>query len=492
MPTSSSLKTYRLAAIGVAILTFALLVALETRAAESETASTWIRNAFLVEPGTQEPPQLADVLIHEGKIVEVRPVGSGVSDSNSVDAGGRYLLPGFIDTHVHVALGPVAFDMVDGAPQMKLQPDAEVTRRSMLSLLAHGITTARDPGGPTETLVDLRRRQAKGDIEGPRLRVAGAVIDRLPFEGLTTAVEGPEQARAEVRRQAEAGVDWIKLYTQLSPEELKAAIDEAHAHGLKTVAHLQRVPWTEAVELGLDAIVHGIPGSEELLPTHTHEAYLPDLAGTRFLYSWFEHVDLGSPEIRHMVKTLAEAGTTLDLTLVAFEAMVRGDQPWRTRAQPELGFVAPSLVENWSSFFTFNIGWQPEDFERAKRSWPKALAFARLLHESGIALTVGTDANNPWTVAGPSFHRELELLADAGIEPRDILRMATVNGASALDLEGRIGTLRVGSDADLVLLDRNPLDDISATRDIAWVMQRGRLYFPDTLLRQALDPSYDD
>ena len=81
------------------------------------------------------------------------------------------------------------------------------------------------------------------------MRVAGEVIDRSEFSGLTAAVDGPEQVRAEVRRQAAAGVDWIKLYTQLDRDELRAGIEEAHAHGLPAVAHLQRVSWTEAVEM---------------------------------------------------------------------------------------------------------------------------------------------------------------------------------------------------------------------------------------------------
>ena len=410
------------------------LVPLPSAAATGDAPSLWIHDAFLIDPGTDDPPQLADVRIEAGRIAEIRPESAaepspdGTNDLPILDAQGRFLLPGFVDTHAHVALGPVGFDMVDGVPHMKMAPDPEVPRRSLAALLAHGVTTVRDPGGPTQTLLSLRQRLESGEMNGPRLRVAGAVIDRQELEGLTATVEGPEAVRAEVRRQAQAGVDWIKLYTQLDQDELKAGIDEAHAHGLPAVAHLQQISWTEAAELGLDALVHVVPGSPHLLPESTRDAYMADLLGTRFLYSWFEHADFQSQEIQHMLQTLVDTEVTLDLTLVAFEGMVRGDQPWRTRQLPELRWATDSLVENWRGLFTFNVGWVPEDFPRARKAWSKTLEFSRLLHEAGVHLTVGTDANNPWTVPGTSFHRELELLAEAGIPPRAILRMATTHG----------------------------------------------------------------
>ena len=457
------------------------------KSAMETPAEFWLRNAWLVDPGDTTDPYLAHMRIADGRIAEILDARAAAADTQaeppqpavpSIDAQYRFLLPGFIDTHAHLSLGPVVVSVEDGQPLLKIEQDADVAPRSLRALLAHGITTVRDPGGDTETLVRLKHQLERDERIGPRLRVAGAVIDRQPFEGLTAQVDSPEEVRAEVRRQAEAGVDWIKLYTQLSREELEAGIDEAHAHGLKAVAHLQRIPWTDAAHMGLDGLVHVVPGSELLLPEASRAGYLPDLLGTRFLYSWFEHVDLESRQIREMIQSLKTSGTTLDLTLVAFEAMVQGDRAHRTRLSPDLNWAAPGLVENWRGLFTFNIGWQAEDFERARRAWPKTLQFARLLHASGVHLTVGTDANNPWTVPGPSFHRELELLAEAGIPNRDILRMATVNGAQSLDLEHEIGRIQPGSVADLVLLNRDPTIDISATRDLVWVMLGGRIHDP--------------
>lgn len=491
MQSKQRTSTTRLSATGSMIwLALAVISTLSPQLATADSPANgfWIRGAFMIDPATDGDPRHVDVRVEHGTIVRLQDAqGAAELGSQDLDAAGRFLVPGFIDTHAHISLGPVHVEIEDGAPAMKIERDAEVERRSLLSLLAHGVTTVRDPGGNLDILASLKKELEQGDRVGPRLRIAGEVIDRTVFAGLTASVDGPEAVRTEVRRQAAAGADWIKLYTSLSREELRAGIEEARAQGVRSVAHLQRISWTEAADMGLDALVHGIPGSELLLPeAHRHD-YLPDLHGTRFLYSWLEHVDFESPEIRDMLAAMKKAKMTVDLTLVAFDAMVRGDEPWRTRRMPELEMAAPSLAENWRTLFTFNVGWVPEDYTRAEKAWPRALQFARLLHESGIHLTVGTDANNPWTVPGPSFHRELELLAEAGFTPREILRMATRNGAESLGLDDEIGRIAPGYAADLVLLDRDPLDDISASRDIVWVMRFGRVFKPADLNGQVLE-----
>jgi hypothetical protein len=184
-----------------------------------------------------------------------------------------------------------------------------------------------------------------------------------------------------------------------------------------------------------------------------------------------------------MIAALVEAGTTVDPTLVVFDAAFRGNLP-DYRESPDLELAAPSLVENWRSLFHFNIGWSPEDFERAQAAWPKVLELTRRLHEAGVLLTAGTDANNPWTVPGPSLHRELELLVDAGIPPLEVLTIATRNGARVLGLEDEMGTVEPGKRADLVLLEADPTRDIRATRAIVWAMKGGEVHRPQALLAE--------
>lgn len=470
--------------VAFAPLAFALSAA-PVAAQLPEPGTTVVIGATVVD-GTGAPPVPdAIVIIEDGRITAVGPQASiAIPDgAEVVDAAGRWLLPGFIDAHAHLTLGPVSVDHSGPVPGLRMTPDPLVPQRTLRTLLAWGVTAMRDPGGNAQGLVALREAVEHGALVGPRMRVAGPVIDQTAFTGLVETVRTAEDVRAAVREHAEAGVDMVKLYTSLGPDLLEAGIDEAHRQGVEAVAHLMFTTWTEAAEFGLDHVLHILPGSPELLPEERRSAFMSEMQrGTQFMYAWFELVDYDSPEIREMIGALADRGVSVDPTLVLFEGMVRGDDPFYTASQ-DLDYAAPSLVANWRSTFHFNLGWSEEDFARARAAWPRFLELARRLHEGGVMLVAGTDANNPWIVPGVSFHRELELLVEAGVPEHDVLVIATRNGARVLGLEDEIGTVEVGKAADLVLLGGDPLVDISNTRKIVWTMQAGRRFEPEPLLR---------
>ncbi len=451
-------------------------------------SATLIRGATVLIGDTSPPRPGIDVLVADGTIRAVAPTGSLPDDQTKgariVEADGRFLVPGFVESHAHLTLGPVELQLEEGRPPaLSVRADPEVTRRSLLSLLAHGITTVRDPGSDTERGVALRDRIGTGEILGPRLFVAGRVIDHHEFAGLTDAVENADGVRRAVREQVEAGVDMVKLYTTLTPEEVAAGVDEAHRLGVPAVAHLHATSWTEAAQLGLDHLVHIIPGSSKLLPEQTQAEYDAIPLPTRQFFRWFHAVDLDGPEIQGMLEALRQSGTSVDPTMVAFDAAFQGNRPFYKQS-PDLSLAAPSLVENWNAFFTFDMGWSPTDYQEAQAAWPKVLELTRRLHDAGVLLTAGTDANNPWIVPGPSFHRELELFVDAGIPPLQVLAIGARNGARVLGIEDRIGTIEEGKEADLVLLRSDPSVSIEATRDIEWVMLDGRILAPESLLAE--------
>lgn len=456
-------------------------------ATAASAQQTVIDRVTVIDGTGGAPLRNAVVVIEQGRIRAVGAKGAVAlpEGAERIDGGGGYLVPGFIEMHAHVSLGPVEIDRSGAQPVMKLVPDPAGTRRALALLLANGITTARDPGGPAETTVAVRDSVADGLVEGPRLFVAGEVIDRNPFPGLTRAVQTPDEVRQEIRRQAALGVDAIKLYAWLTPEQVQAGIEEAHRFGLPAIAHLMTTTWTEAARSGLDGIVHVIGWSPELLPEGVRARYRQMQAGgSQFLYGWLELADLDAPELNRAIDALASRRMHLDPTLVVFERAVRGDDPAIIQS-PYLAQASPALVANWRAFFTFSIGWTKEDFARARAAWPKALGLAKKLYDRGVLITAGTDANNPWTVPGESYHRELELLADAGIPPLDVLRIATRNGAEALGVLAETGTIQPGKLADLVLLARDPRASISATRSVRWVMQRGVRHDPAALLNRA-------
>lgn len=442
-----------------------------------------IRGVTLID-GTGEPPRSATTVIVRGeRIVAVGPDREvPVPDGAEIVPGeGRFLLPGFVDTHAHLTMGPVGVAEVDGKPTLSMEPADGIEERTLATLLAFGVTSVRDPGGPGERTVAAREAVARGELTGPRAVVAGEVIDRAPFPGLVTTVASKGEVRSEVRRQAALGVDLVKVYVSLGPELIAAAVEEAHDHDLPVVGHLQATTWAEAAQMGIDGIVHVTPGSAELLPPDAREAYAASPGALAFP-AWFDLVDLESDVVRRNVRALVEHGVSLDLTLVAFEAAFFGDRPRFTSEAPGLQLAHPALRENWASFFNFNVGWTEETFRTAHRVWPKVLHFTRMLWEAGVHLSAGTDANNPYVVPGESLHRELELLVAAGIPPAEVLRIATRDGAEAAGLLGETGTVEPGKRADLVLLEADPLEAIDNTRKIVWVMKDGRRFDPETLL----------
>ena len=146
-----------------------------------------------------------------------------------------------------------------------------------------------------------------------------------------------------------------------------------------------------------------------------------------------------------------------------------------------LNYMPQEMIDNWSSSFNFNLGWRPEDFRLAQESWPKVEQLVRMLHDNKILLTAGTDANNPWVVPGDSFHTELELLNKCGLSTGDVLRIATLNGAKMLGISHRTGLVKKGYEADLVLLEGNPLEDIRNTRKINVVINNGKKLEPSQI-----------
>ena len=427
-----------------------------------------------VVDGLGNPPLLhRTIVVRAGKIEGVHdadnytpPRGADVREMR-----GRFVLPGFIDTHAHVTILPPG---PDGglADHMDRDASEEVLR----TLLAFGVTSVRNPAAPLPDGPTLRDAVSSGSVLGPTIRTAGPVINaRQP--GGTPHDEA--SVRAEVRRQVAAGVDMVKVYAGLAPDLVDAVIDEAHQNGLEVVGHLQRTTWTEAARLGIDHVTHGAPWSTAYLPDSLRAAYDATRGSLRGRLDWLEGVDLDGPQIREMVRSLAGADVTVDPTLIAYHTKHWGDDP-RYLQDPDSAY-APVLVRDDWRRGTYVDDWTAADFEHAKRLWPVVLGITRRLYEGGVTLAVGSDLPNPWVVPGVSFHEEMVLLHSAGIPELDVLRMATHNGAVVLGLADRTGSIEVGKEADLVVLTADPTTDLANTRAIEWVVLDGHILSPNSL-----------
>ena len=344
----------------------------------------------------------------------------------------KYIVPGLFDMHAHIA-------------GVRKNSYDQATSENMLEmLLKYGITTVRNPGGPTNETVHLREEVLNRNLSGPEIFTAGRLLNtpEFPIPFVEKQVYTEEEVREEVRNQATAGVDYIKLYVGLKPDLVKAAVDEAHRQGIKVIGHLYLTSWTDAANLGIDFLTHGVPVSPFLLPEDKQRIF-NRTGGNPFDHSlWLDLVDLDSIEIRNMIESLVQNQIPVDPTLNVYEAI----------------FVRQSFAD-------------PQNEQR----WSKVLQLTKMMHDRGVKILSGTDIPNFELVPGESLHHELELLVEAGINTSDVIKIATKNGAEALNLMNQTGTIEPGKQADILILSANPVEDIENTKRIEAVISNGRI-----------------
>lgn len=453
--------------------------------APSDNGAVALDNVHIVEAEHNRTSARRCVRMQGNRIDVVTAAGDAacLHGARIIDLKGRHVMPGLIDMHAHLTLGPMEIRREHGRAVMQALPDDDIAEHNARRLVAFGVTTVRNPGGDLQAAARYDARLAAGELVGPESFDAGPIINNVELPGLATAVRATADIEQAVRAQVEAGADWIKLYTGLSPELLKAGIDAAHRHGRPAVAHLESIAWPDALAMGLDAVVHLMPLSPDLLTPQQRTAWKAAARdGTYSFFEWWEHFDLEGPHAERLVAAFQQHRPVFDATLVAFHAafVQDGDNAYKDDARR---YAHPRLLAHWNDWFTFAIGWQPEDFRRARAVWPKVQRMAARLYATDARMTVGTDMGNPWIAPGISLHREMHLLADAGVPSARVLLAATRNAAEALGAGDRLGRVEPGFEADLLVLDRDPLQDIRYARDIHAVVLDGELLTTATLDR---------
>ncbi len=344
-----------------------------------------------------------------------------------LDARGKFIVPGFIDLHFHNGRS------TDLAPLF----------------LSRGVTSVRDPGNWIENFEPLKKLVREKDLPGPRLFLCGPHLDgegpAYPEDAVV--IRSPEEARLEVRRSIGAGATAIKVYFRLPLESMRAAIEEAHRHSVPVTGHLEIVNPIDAIEAGLDGIEHLTSLGLALVPPMEAERYrqavlADNRARTMGRYRMWASIDFESPRLAQLVRLLAARRTFVDPNLAVFEVR-DGDK----------GDEVPMQVKA-----TANM----------KR-------MTGLIHRGGGRLVVGSHSNVPHAAKGWAYHRELEMLVESGLTPMEALVAATRTGAQFLGRERELGTLEPGKLADLVILDADPLENISNTRRVHLVMAGGRV-----------------
>jgi imidazolonepropionase-like amidohydrolase len=439
-----------------ALLAFLAIVGCGSRA----PAGVALVGATLID-GSGGPPRLdAVVVVRAGKIETVTSQ-TGFSlpkNTTRVDVQGKWIVPGLIDAHAHVA--PWALPRY----------------------LAWGVTTVRDVHGAKDTILALRQRANFGGIASPRIYSAGAMIDGRPTTYPDAiGVDDASDARKAVDQLAVAGVDYIKVYSRIDPPLLKAIADEAKTFGLRVTGHLGLTDVVTAARLGLRGDEHmtGVPEAAVADPSPLYSAHYRGFwpGWTAFERGW---ATLDSAALARVASDLATHKVFVIPTLVLHETFSRLDDTTVT-AQSALNDVPQAVQTAWNvPGMITRAGWTVVDFAQFRKSRPVQDLFLRQFARAGGTIAAGTDASNQLLVPGFSEHREMELLVGAGLSPNDALLAATRNGALLLGVDS-IGRIARGKVADLVVLGADPLANIRNTRKVERVMLRGQLMSPDSI-----------
>src|SRR5215216_2800397 len=413
----------------------------------NDTISVLVGPTLIDGTGDQPKPN-AVIIINGNRIVAITNeteyhdryyslINNETTRVNVLNLTGKYVIPGLFDMHAHVA----------GVRKNSYNQNFSETALDML--LDYGVTTIRNPGGPTNESIALKHNVSEGNMEGPEIFTAGRLLNgpqiAIPF--VEKQISNEEEAREEVRYQAAAGVDYIKLYVGLPPNLVKAAIDEAHSQGIRVIGHLYMTSWTDAANLGIDALTHGVPVNPSLLSSgDKREQFLENGGGPFDHFLWLDLVDLNSTEIREMINALVENDIPVDPTLSIYEAMLKED------------------------------GYDDDGFSNPQNQlrWAKVLQLTKMMYDNGVQILSGTDIPNFGLIPGASLHNELELLAEAGIKPLEVIEIATNNGAKALGIDDIVGTIQAEKQADMIVLSANPVENISNTKKIEAVIVDGR------------------
>ena len=395
------------------------------------------------------------VVITDGRIVALGPTAAVTvpPDAHRIDGTGRYLLPALCDMHVH---------LLGDAWKAMLRPEAQAASKDLpfedflFPYVANGVTTLQALSATPEE-VALRKRIERGELIGPRLILARMIDgpDKAWPPPLSTWVASPAEARQAVRQAKAEGYDKIKVYSFLDRESYDAIVSTARELQMDVIGH---IPMSLSLEYVVGAGQKLIAHSEELAK-HTRRDYRPE-------------------RIDDFANTMAKRGVAMIPTLVTTRAILGlFDDPDRIMNPPEAAYYRHPMQMGVWSFVAENL-YKPiptearnklrEDFEKFQRPLSKAF------HDKGGRLIAGSDTVLPGLVPGFALHGELRELVEIGLTPFQALRTSTTSPFEYLGEADRAGTIQVGKQTDLLLLNDNPLQDVTAASKIAGVLMRGR------------------
>jgi imidazolonepropionase-like amidohydrolase len=434
------------------LLATSLLVAVAGTAAAPAQETLALVGGRLVDGFGGAPVEDSVVLIEDDTITRLGQVGEIEIPSSAevVSTEGMTVLPGLWDMHVHLMIvGHSDYDHWDRTYIDRFRD--EIMPAAAEQLVRAGVTSARDLGAPLDDILEVRDAINRGEMLGPTLYVSGPFLQHQPYPGTEAfrwGIDGVEDARAKVRRLAEAGVDLIKLIDQDQMEmaEVEAVVDEAHRHGLPVIAHSHRI---EEIRRGILAGVDN-----------------------------FEHTGLGTapeyPEeimelIRARANTLFWTPTVTPLLLYeeTRDNPERIDDPrWKVNLPADVVEDVEASLQNVERLPYYQL--MPKRRPTVQRKFGQ-------LRDSGVVMLIGTDSGVPLTFHTDSTWREIDIwVNEYGVDPMEAIRAATYWPAVAQGVIDEVGTVSPGKKADVIAVRGDVLAHPSLLQDVDLVIKTGR------------------
>jgi hypothetical protein len=430
-----------------------------------------IRNATIVDGNGTPARGPLDIVVENNVIQDVTPHANVQADA-VIDATGKYVLPGLINAHAHLQ------EERAGKPQ-PIEYELDIW-------LACGITTVRDVGSPTARAIELRKMSAEGEIAAPRIFV-------YPMLG---QVRTPEEARARVRAFKQQGADGMKILG-LDRDLMEAMEDESHKLGLRVAHHVgveETTAWDD-IRFGTTSIEHwyGIP--DAAIPDgaqHFPSSYNYNNEADRFRYAGHLWREADPVRLTKVLQAMVDAHVAWDPTLDIYEAsrdLQRAQtQPWfADYLHPTLeDYFRPNLANHGSYF----VNWTSTDEAFWKEDYRIWMAALRQFDQLGGLIGMGDDAGFIYQMYGYGLIRGMELHQEAGFLPVKIIQQATGNNAKILGQESRLGRVRAGWMADLIVVNGNPLEDLKVlypgmgSHGVEWTIKDGIPYHAPELMQK--------
>ena len=416
--------------------------------------------------GTAVPARRGQVvLVVDGKIAAVGTAGRVAIPAGTrvLDLTGHTVIPGIVGMHNHM------FYTAPGGRRV-----AATTTSSRL-YLASGVTTIRTTGSnaPYQD-INVKAQIDRGQVPGPRVHITAPYVTGADG-GYMAEVHSPEQARRFVAYWGEEGATWVKAYTTIKGEDLRAAIEEAHRRGMKVTGHLCSVSFREAVELGIDNLEHGLFTASDFDPNR-----IPDeCSGSLMAVSTrAENASPGQPAWRETIDLMIRRGVPMTSTLAVYEMAF----PGRGSREPRMfEAMAPEVREAYLAQRRV-IDENPNP-TLTTAMLHNAMAFEKAFHDAGGLLASGVDPTGiGGALPGYGDQRNYELLIEAGFSPAEVVRIMTLNGAKILGVDGELGSVEAGKVADLVVLRGDLTADPAVIQQTTHVFKDGVGYDPAPLI----------